>query len=253
MFAGHEANANTLTLAIFLLACYPQIQQAVQEDIDRFLNRRSMSQTSYQTDFPLLKESLVGAVINETLRLFTVLPFLPKSTPETSQTIYIKGQHHLLPAKTLILINTSATHRHPKYWPSPQGPLGGKKPHPVSSFNPGYWLQRQSERGGDKFLRPKAGSFIPFSDGGRGCLGRQFAMVELCAQLMRIFAEYSVHLVVEGRGATAGGAEGTKAWEEVRRRAEDQMSQGVVFDMTLRPKEMVPVRFLRRQNVHVSL
>lgn len=130
MFAGHEANANTLTLAIFLLACYPEIQLSLQAEIDAILKSRSVSQSSYQRDFPILRESLVGAVINETLRLFTILPYIPKKTPRNPQTISVGNQVHVLPANTLILISTSATHRHPKYWPEPQNPLGGESPPP---------------------------------------------------------------------------------------------------------------------------
>jgi cytochrome P450 len=175
------------------------------------------------------------AVINETLRLFTILPFLPKTTPELPSSIAVKGRIHVLPPNTLVLINTSATHRHPAHWPAPEAPCYGSAPHPVSSFNPGYWLHPQP--GGGLFLRPQRGSFVPFSDGARGCLGRQFAMVELCAQLVGIFSNWSVELVEDE----------TSGWEGAKARAEQILSEGVVFDMTLRPMEMVPVRFVRRE------
>lgn len=139
-----------------------------------------------------------------------------------------------MPPNTLILINTSATHRHPVHWPAPLATLRGSAPFPVASFNPGFWLQSQS--GAGHFLHPQPGSFIPFSDGGRGCLGRQFAMVELCAQLVGIFYKWNVELVEDER----------TGWEGARRRAEEILSKGVVFDMTLRPGKMVPVQFVRR-------
>ena len=61
-------------------------------------------------------------------------------------------------------------------------------------------------------------------------------MVELCAQLVGIFSEWSVELVVDRN----------EEWEETKKRAEEVLSSGVVFDMTLRPGGMVPVRFVRR-------
>ena len=62
-------------------------------------------------------------------------------------------------------------------------------------------------------------------------------MVELCAQLVRIFSEWNVNLLEDEK----------TGWEGARMRAEDILSRGVVFDMTLRPGEMVPVQFVRRE------
>lgn len=78
-------------------------------------------------------------------------------------------------------------------------------------------------------------------------------MVELCAQLLKIFGEYSVELTVKETSATVGEAQRTKAWKRARRSAEDNLSRGVVFDMTLRPIEMVPIRFVRRGTNPASL
>ena len=62
-------------------------------------------------------------------------------------------------------------------------------------------------------------------------------MVELCAQLVGIFSQHSVELVEDEYGS----------WEGARRKAEQILSRDVVFEMTLRPKEMVPIRFVKRQ------
>ncbi|KAI4172211.1 MAG: hypothetical protein LQ346_008643 [Caloplaca aetnensis] len=246
LFAGHEANANTLTLALFLLAVHPSVQRSLQDAVDSRLAGCGgvAGQTDYATQYPLFRDSIVTAVINETLRLFTILPFLPKTTADAPVSIVVKGQKHVLPPNTLVLINTSAIHRHPAHWPAAapsDEPRHGCAPYPVSSFNPGYWLGgRGGGEEGDSFLRPQPGAFVPFSDGARGCLGRQFAMVELCAQLVGIFAEWSVELVVKDDDEASGG------WEGARARAERILSEKVVFDMTLRPGEMVPVRFVKR-------
>lgn len=56
----------------------------LQMDTDRILSDCPNDQWSYETHFSSLMESLVGAVINETLRLYTVLPFILKATVEDS-------------------------------------------------------------------------------------------------------------------------------------------------------------------------
>ena len=238
LFAGHEANANTLTVALFLLALHPSIQTSLQRTIDNQLADCPSRDSTYATHYPLFKDSIVAAVINETLRLYTILPFLPKTTPEQPSSVTVKGRTHVLPPNTLVLINTSATHRHPELWPAPRTPLNGSPPYPVSSFNPDFWLQSRPD--GDHFLRPRPGSFIPFSDGARGCLGRQFAMVELCAQLVAICSEWEVTLVKDEK----------TGWGATRSKAEEILSKDVLFDMTLRPTKTVPVRFVRREVKH---
>lgn len=252
MFAGHEANANTLSFLLVLLACHPQVQKSLQNNIDRILGSRPVSQWSVERDYSLLMESHVGAVINETLRLYTVLPFLPKVVPESPYPIRIDNQRYIIPANTLILINTSATHRHPSYWPKPQREIeGGDRPNPVAEFSPRRWLVRTAEKSTTEFLRPKPGSFIPFSDGGRGCLGRRFALVELCAVVTRIFSEYSVELVTEGEnerlGSTANEEQRKVAWEKAKELAEQKMSSGVEFRTALRMSDNVPLRFVKKR------
>lgn len=251
MFAGHEANANTLAFLLVLLACHPQVQRSLQNDIDRILGSRLISQWSVERDYSLLMESHVGAVINETLRLYTVLPFLPKAVFESPYLIRINDQGYIIPANTLVLINTSAAHRHPYYWPeSPRGTQTGDRLNPVAEFSPQRWLVWNAEKSTTEFLRPKPGSFIPFSDGGRGCLGRRFALVELCAVVTRIFSEYSVELVMEEAkeklGSTAGKEQRKVAWEKARGLAEQKMSSGVEFRMALRMGGNVPVSFVKR-------
>ncbi len=252
MFAGHEANANTLNFIFLLLACHPRIQASVQADIDLILGFLPPSQWSYETHYPFLSTSHVGAVINETSRLFTVLPFIPKSVPATPQILTLENRTHIIPAKTLILINTSAIHRHVKIWPQPSygAPLtAANAPHPVASFNPGYWLRPAAvvveEKAPKDFLRPRPGTFMPFSDGSRGCLGKRFALVELVAVVARVFSEYSVELAVEC-SEDASEQEQRDRWGKAREKAEYEMSAGVAFKLSLRMTGNVPVRFVKR-------
>ncbi|KAE8137314.1 cytochrome P450 [Aspergillus pseudotamarii] len=256
VFAGHETNANTLTFIILLLACHPITQRTMQADLDRILQDTPPDQWTYDAHFNPLMNSLVGAVINETLRLFTVLPVIPKYVPPTGPpvSIIIDSQVHPLPPGTVAFVNTSATHRHPQYWPRRESSTDSiasnnrmKRPFAVSDFDPERWIQT-TDSAKNKFLNPIPGSFIPFAEGSRACLGYRFALAELCASVAIIFKSLSVSLLTrdeEGDGSSFGGSADT--WEAARDRAELALSEGVKFDMSLRVVHSLPVRFEARK------
>ena len=255
MFAGHEANANTVLFALLLLACHPPIQRLLQQDIEKTLSR-SMSTShdwSYADTYPIFATNMVGAVINETLRVASVLPILPKNTTKNSpQAVEISGRLHVIPANTLILVNTSAAHQHPKHWPqAPSSHVSAGMSSPVASFNPQYWLgpratDPETPHQPDGFLRPRSGTFVPFSDGSRACLGKKFALIELYALIVRIFNEYSVELVAGEEKNVSSKARLKEEWFKAKTNAERQLITGVEFDMSLRFKGTIPINLVRR-------
>lgn len=238
-FAGHESNAHALQFALLNLACQPQIQAKVQNDIDRIVGPLSPESWSYTKHYTAFAQSLVGAAIHESLRVYTVLPIFMKQTTENPVTVTLDGHDHVIPPNTLIVVNTSATHRNPAYWGTPTGTASEGAPYAVSSFSPQRWLDQDGQ-----FLVPEPGSYIPFSDGPRGCIGQRFAMVELCASLALILRHYTVELAT----TSSDGDEGNKT-QQARDRAIHQLSGGIMFNMTLRLGDKIPVRFTKRQNI----
>ena len=239
MMAGHETSANTLTYAITLLACRPDLQKAMQSDIDLILGNRSPDQWSFELDFPRLLNGYVGAVMNETLRLYTVLPFLPKTTRGVRQLLTLGGLEYSVPPDTLILMNTSAAHRNPKYWPAVVPNSSDGPPYPVSSFNPEQWLQTESKHEGN--FNPVPGSYVPFSDGPRACMGKQFAQVQFCATMASIFREHTVQLHFDLGPDTSSN--------NSLKNAQRELSDGVGFLMSLKMDGNVPLKFVKRSEV----
>ena len=128
-----------------------------------------------------------------------------------------------------------------------------KRPFAMSDFDPERWLnsnegeQQTSSPNDDAFFNPLPGTFIPFSEGSRGCLGYKFALVELCAVVVSLFKGSSVRLLTrneEDEDCTSEKA--ADSWEAARERAELALSEGVKFDMSLRITRNVPVRFEAR-------
>lgn len=182
-------------------------------------------------------DGYVGALMKETMRLYTVLPFIPKTTTGTSQTLTVKGQQYMLPNGTLIMINTSALHRSPEYWPHPdKDSLPGEgPPYPLSSFHPERWISAKGQAKNDgHFFHPPAGAYIPFGEGFRACMGSRFAKVEFCAAMANIFRHYSVEL--------ANGYS-----EQSLKDAAEKLSTDVGFGMGLKMNKPVALKFVKRE------
>ncbi|KAL9093516.1 MAG: hypothetical protein Q9165_003911 [Trypethelium subeluteriae] len=103
-------------------------------------------------------------------------------------------------------------------------------------------------------FHPPKGAYIPFSDGGRACLGRRFAQAEVCAVLAVIFREWSVELAVdewasdeEVAAMPVGGEERRRVWGKADARARWLLQDGMVMMITLQMRKgKVPVRFVRK-------
>ena len=224
IIAGHETTANTLHFALVFLAMNPWSQKRLQADLDNLLGDRPVYDWSYERDMSRLLNGMAGAVMNETLRLVPPVVSIIKIVTSTPQQIVIEGQNVVLPAGLILNLHTVAAHRHPKYWPTPDGTFV-MSDH-VHQFRPERWLigpssplasnptpsvddlngKRSAEPNGyddqdhqsptTTLYHPPRGAFFPFSDGARACLGRRFAQVEVLAALAFIFRTYSIELAV---------------------------------------------------------
>jgi cytochrome P450 len=237
ILAGHETSANTLTYAISLLACRPKFQKSLQTEIDELSKGRKVGDWSYENDYTKLMGGHIGALMKEILRLYTVLPFLPKINNGKAQMLKVGQKECILPADTLIMVNTSATHRNPKYWPAVTKTAADGAPYPLSSFEPERWLSPETFSGHERDrFDPVPGTYVPFAEGFRSCIGQQFARAEFCATIVAIFSEYSVALATEP-GQT---------FEDALSVAEQQLSSGVGFELGLKLKKPVPLKLVKR-------
>ncbi|CAK7220772.1 hypothetical protein SBRCBS47491_004300 [Sporothrix bragantina] len=224
MVAGHETTANSLHFALLELANNPASQRALQTDIDRLLGRDSDPTTwDYEASINGMLASMLGAAINETLRLMPPVVNIPKwVTPTGDQTLALQetGQTHVLPAGMDIVLSAITVQRHPKYWPMVKPDSDAD----LDAYAPERWFKKESEKknaaadaapseivGADtedyggfsgpdtsaQLFRPVRGSFVAFSDGPRSCLGRRIALVEMLAALAVLFQRYSIELAVD--------------------------------------------------------
>jgi cytochrome P450 len=193
MIAGHETTANTLHYSMIYLAMNSPSQKRLQEDVDKILQGKPIESWSYEEDFPKLFGGMAAAVMNETLRLLQPVVNIPKSTV-TAQQFTLDGEQYLIPGGAHIYLSC-AIHRNSKYWPSPPSAQDKDAVRDVDTFRPERWLadnrsakdfvdinfddeELRGPSGEDTsshLFKPVKGSYIPFSDGFRSCIGRRFA------------------------------------------------------------------------------
>lgn len=113
------------------------------------------------------------AFIQECLRLFSPAGMLFRYNSRTEN-----WNGTTIPKNTRFVIPIFLIHRHPKHWPDPH------------TFLPERWLD--NGQAGSKKRHPFA--FIPFSGGGRNCIGERFARIEAQLILVNLIRRFQIQL-----------------------------------------------------------
>jgi cytochrome P450 len=165
IFAGHETTSTWCYLSIYALVTHPEIQERVFQDIARH------APNSGSLDIEVVdKMEYFNAFLQEVLRLHPPVGMYTRMN-RCAETF----AGYTIPAGTKLVMSTFLLHRHPKYWKDPE------------SFQPERWLNNDDH---DDFLSQIRFAFLPFSAGGRNCIGQRFATVEaklILAELIRSF------------------------------------------------------------------
>ncbi|PGH06917.1 hypothetical protein AJ79_06390 [Helicocarpus griseus UAMH5409] len=188
LLAGRDTTAATLAFCLFELSRNPTVVSRLRtEIIDRLGNSRKPSYSD-------LKEmKFLTAVLNETMRLYPVVPFnvrhslkdttLPRGGgPDGRSPIGV-------PNDTRIFYSTMNMQRRRELYdppPPPPGTPGSKEKRAVPYFDPLLWIPERWVSG----WQPKPWHFIPFNGGPRICLGQQFAMLEMGYTVTRILQHF---------------------------------------------------------------
>lgn len=268
LLAGHETTANSLHFSLLELARVPAAQRALQRDVDAILGRDSDPRDwDYETNIGPLLGSAVGATMNELMRLIpSVVQVVKSVTPDRDQPITIQGQKCVLPKGTYISLVTAAVQRNPNYWP--KGDKNSDK-HDINEFNPARWIQKtegendniaedeedwggyQGSDSSPELFRPVQGSYIPFSNGARSCLGRRIAVVEIVVALAVIFQKYSVELAVDEWAtdeeiALMSRKEKAVVYAKAQRKCDNKISSAYSLITLKLHGEHIPIRLVKR-------
>ncbi|KAJ8880483.1 hypothetical protein PR048_016953 [Dryococelus australis] len=165
MAAATDTSAYTVAYTLMLLGSHQDIQEKVMreqedifgEDMDRPVTAEDLKQMVY-----------LEQVINETMRLYPIIPFVARWVDED-----VRISDYTLPAGTTVLISIYLVHRQPAYYPDPD------------KFDP----DRFSEE--NRLSRPSS-SFVPFVSGRRMCIGRYYAYMAMKTMLSVVLRRYKV-------------------------------------------------------------
>ena len=150
LLAGHETTAATLSWLLWELAGAPQRQDAAAE----LLLGRQGAGAERAPWRGVAPPALLGALINETLRLYPPIAFFLRETTEDLSLRDIPLQ-----AGDFVVTAPWTLHRHRSRWPA------------ADRFCPQRWLAAAD--------RPPATAFLPFGFGARSCPGQRFAYLEM--------------------------------------------------------------------------
>jgi cytochrome P450 len=162
MFAGHDTTASAMSWFLYCMACNPECQETVYEELHEIFGK---------SDRPCTFEDMahfkyLDCCIKEALRLYPSAPLIERSLVED-----IQIGEFLVPAGTNILILIYGVHHNPRIYENP------------NQYNPERFFPDQSDG-----RHPYA--FIPFSAGPRNCIGQRFALMEEKVVLSSLLRRY---------------------------------------------------------------
>lgn len=159
VFAGHDTTALTLTYALHQLGVHKDVRRQVHAELEEVLggDRPSLSDVS--------ELSMVGRVVNETLRAYPSVHTIPR---ETTRAVTVDG--YRLEPDTRTHLSVWEVHHDETFWKEPY------------NWHPNRWQDTTPQEQGY--------AFVPFGAGPRRCLGRRFARLEATLVLAMVCQDY---------------------------------------------------------------
>ncbi|KAI6033791.1 cytochrome P450 [Pisolithus microcarpus] len=171
LIAGRDTTAATLTFLIYMLSQHPDVLKRLRAEILSTVGR-----SGRPTCDDVQKMKYLRAVINETLRLYAVVPFNVRTSIEAVTFPGVNGGPPIyIPPNTRIPYAVFLMHRRKDLW----GP-------DAEDFDPDRFLDERS-----KYLTSNPFIFLPFNGGPRICLGREFAYNEMSFFVIRLLQTFS--------------------------------------------------------------
>ena len=165
LVAGHETSSNALSWLLYLLSSRPDCIERVRQEFDSILGDRSLS----YTDVP--KFEFTTQVILEALRLYPPFWMVDRMALADDHAGDID-----IPRGSTVVVFIYGAHHSPQYWKNPE------------TFD-----EQRFSKAKEKLHTPFA--HLPFGAGPRGCIGGNYAMLQMLMILSVLLRKYDFSLV----------------------------------------------------------
>lgn len=165
LIAGHETTSGLLTFALYELLRNPGVLAQAYAEVDAVLPGDAAPVYADLARMPVLDR-----VLKETLRLW---PTAPAFAVAPFDDVVIGGRYHLRKDRRISVVLT-ALHRDPQVWAHPE------------RFDIDRFLPEHE-------ARLPAHAYMPFGQGERACIGRQFALTEAKLALALMLRHFAFH------------------------------------------------------------
>ena len=164
LVAGHETSSNALSWLLYLLSSRPDCLEKVRQEFDSVLGDAPLS----YTDVPRFE--FATQVIQEALRLYP--PFWMVDRMAVADD---RAGDLAIPRGSTVIVFVYGAHHAPRYWEEPD------------RFDP-----ERFTKANDKLQTPF--TYLPFGAGPRGCIGGNYAMLQILMILSTILRRYDFQL-----------------------------------------------------------
>ena len=164
LVAGHETSSNGLSWLLYLLSSRPDCLESVRQEFDSVLGDAPLS----YADVP--KFEFTTQVIQEGLRLYPPFWMIDRMAVADDHVGEVD-----IPRGSTVIVYVYGAHHAPRYWENPE------------SFEPERFTKTN-----EKLRRPF--TYLPFGGGPRGCIGGNYAMLQMLMILSDLLRRYDFQL-----------------------------------------------------------
>jgi len=164
LVAGHETSSNALSWLLYLLSSRPDCIERLRHEYDSVLGERSLS----YTDVPRFQFAI--QVIQEGLRLYPPFWMVDRMALSDDRAGDID-----IPRGSTVIVFVYGVHHSREYWEDPE------------SFDP-----ERFSKANEKLNRPF--THLPFGAGPRGCIGGNYATLQILMILGVLLRKYDFRL-----------------------------------------------------------